>query len=487
MRRTLTYLIIALLAIASCGAPEGRYVTDDAVPGITPDYTDITIPVNIAPLNFELEGASELVVEVSGSEDWVFRSKGGQMCFPLKKWKKMLSVEKGNVLSVTLKAEFSDSAVKYAPFWWKVAEDPIDRYLSYRLIEPAYEVWNMITVEERDLESFKVRVLADNNITSKACINCHTSNRAAGCQTNFMHVRGKSGGTMYSRNGEIRKVNTATDSTAGAAVYGEISADGRWGIFTTADIRNCLHSARLERLEVYDASSDLIVVDFENGTVSDSPLVKGSEYQETFPCFSADGRTVYFCRSVAREQPADTKDMHYDLCAIAFDSETGRLGDTIETLIDAASIDKSFSFPKCSPDGSRILVCASEYGTFPIWHTDTDLWMYDISTGELDFLENVNGDFADSYHCWSSSGRWICWASKRDDRAYGRPYFAFVDENGSVSKPFVLPQRMMELYRNTLKSYNIPELYDAPEIYDAFDVSRFYSDMDCEKMTYLSR
>jgi hypothetical protein len=43
-----------------------------------------------------------------------------------------------------------------------------------------------------------------------------------------MHVRGSKGGTIYSRNEQLRKINTKTDHTAGA-VYGEISQDGRFG------------------------------------------------------------------------------------------------------------------------------------------------------------------------------------------------------------------------------------------------------------------
>ncbi|MBQ5481737.1 MAG: hypothetical protein IIT74_01700, partial [Bacteroidales bacterium] len=78
----------------------------------------------------------------------------------------------------------------------------------------------------------------------------------------------------------------------------------------------------------------------------------------------------------------------------------------------------------------------------------------------------------------------ICWASKRDDRLYGKPYFAHVGEDGTVSKPFVLPQRDPGRYQVTLKSYNIPELYRAPESYDAAYVSRFYTEMEAEKMTY---
>ena len=235
---------------------------------------------------------------------------------------------------------------------------------------------------------------------------------------------------------------------------------------------------------MFDAASDLILLDFDSGTVTDSPLVKGTEFQETFPCWSADGRTVYFCRATSLPQPAGTFDMHYDLYAIGFDPVTGRLGDSLEKVVDAAAIGKSISFPKCSPDGRYILMTVSDYGTFPIWHHETDLWLYDRATGSLSTLETVNGKYADSYHCWSSSGRWICWASKRDDRLYGRPYFAHVSPDGSFSKPFVLPQKNPESYLTTLKSYNIPELYRIPESYGASYTSRFYTRMDAEKMSY---
>ena len=113
------------------------------------------------------------------------------------------------------------------------------------------------------------------------------------------------------------------------------------------------------------------------------------------------------------------------------------------------------------------------------------MWMLDIESGEIDKLEQTNGQFSDSYHCWSTNGRWICWASKRIDRVYGRPFFAFVREDGSVAKGFVLPQENPGFYNFTFKSYNIPELYDVAEPYDAWDVSAFYSDMKTERMEYV--
>jgi Tol biopolymer transport system component len=299
-----------------------------------------------------------------------------------------------------------------------------------------------------------------------------------------MHVRGKNGGTVYSQEGKLRKINTKTKETTGSAVYGELSSDGRYGIFTTADIIPILHSYRTERLEVYDKQSDLILIDFEAGTVSNNPSITGDSYQETFPCFSADNRTIYFCRAAHLPQPDSTKQMRYDLYSIAFSPETGQLGDTIQQVIDASSRGKSISFPKCSPDGKFLLFTVSDYGTFPIWHPETDLWMLNLSTGEINEMEKTNGRFSDSYHSWSSNSKWIAFASKRDDRVYGRPYFAYVKDDGTTTKAFVLPQKNPELYQTTLKSYNIPELYSVPEYYDAHAIKRLYFNEEAEMFNY---
>lgn len=482
MRVSSSILLLCAFLLFSC-APAGNSVKTDTAPCIFPDYTDIAIPVNIAPLNFRLDGASALRVEIEGKKNHVFSSTDGTLKFPMKRWKSMLSEEQGNMLTLTLKAKSGGQWVEYPPFRWEVRPETIDNYISYRLIEPAYEVWNVITINERNVESFDERVLAANSLTGRSCMNCHTSNRAE-IPATFLHARSAGGATLYQRGGRIRKIDTATDSTAGAAVYGEISKDGRWGIFTTADIRNGLHSAALERFEVFDDSSDLILADFDNNIITDSPLVKGAEFQETFPCWSADGRTIYFCRAEALPQPQETKQMHYDIYSMSFDPKTGKLGDTLVKVFDAAAQRKSASFPKCSPDGKKLLFCASDYGTFPIWHVETDLWMLDLQTGEIDTMPETNGAFADSYHCWSTNGRWICFASKRDDRVYGRPYFAFVREDGTATKAFVLPQRNPETYRNSFKSYNIPEFYDTPEPYSAWDVRDFYFDTETEKMSY---
>ena len=51
-------LFIATLTLFSCGKRLLQDYTDcPEQPLLFPDYTDITVPCNIAPLNFQLEGA----------------------------------------------------------------------------------------------------------------------------------------------------------------------------------------------------------------------------------------------------------------------------------------------------------------------------------------------------------------------------------------------------------------------------------------------
>ena len=482
MKKSIIISIIAL-ALFSCGKRSFQdYVDCPAQPTLFPDYTDITIPCNIAPLNFYLEDATSISVIVRGKKEYQYDSHSHKFRFPLKKWAKMLANEKGDTLSVSVYANLPQQKIRYKDFYWYVSPDSIDRYLSYRLIEPAYEIWNMLQVCERNVENFSTRLLADNNITDHSCINCHTSNRAAS-PTTFMHVRGEKGGTIYNRDGHLRKINTTTEHTAGA-VYGEISQNGRFGIFTTAEIIPMLHSYRTERMEVFDQSSNLILIDFEQGTVTDSPCITGKEYQETFPCFSADNQTIYFCRAPYLPQPDNTRQMRYDLYSISFNPQTGQLGDSIHEVFRASSEKKSVSFPKCSPDGQYLLFSVSDYGTFPIWHPETDLWMLELATGRIDKMEQTNGRYSDSYHSWSSNSHWIVFASKRDDRVYGRPYFAHVSKDGSVSKAFLLPQENPKTYLNTFKSYNIPELYNTAETYDAHELQRLYYHKETESLRY---
>lgn len=68
-------LFIATLTLFSCGKRLLQDYTDcPEQPLLFPDYTDITVPCNIAPLNFQLEGAANLSVIIQGKKEYQFPS-----------------------------------------------------------------------------------------------------------------------------------------------------------------------------------------------------------------------------------------------------------------------------------------------------------------------------------------------------------------------------------------------------------------------------
>ena len=80
-----------------------------------------------------------------------------------------------------------------------------------------------------------------------------------------------------------------------------------------------------------------------------------------------------------------------------------------------------------------------------------------LSDGEELDVEILNSAETESYHSWSSNGRWILFSSRRLDGRYTRLFIAWMDEKGNIHKPFLLPQSTVEHNVLRTKSYNIPE------------------------------
>ncbi len=139
------------------------------------------------------------------------------------------------------------------------------------------------------------------------------------------------------------------------------------------------------------------------------------------------------------------------------------VGDSVETIIDAATMGKSISYPRPSYDGRFVVFTMSDFGTFSIWHHEADLWILDLATGESRPLTELNSDDTESYHSFSSNSRWMVFSSRRDDGQFTRPYFSHIAADGTVGKPFMLPQRdPMKFYAERFLSYNVPEFVTGP-------------------------
>ena len=80
-----------------------------------------------------------------------------------------------------------------------------------------------------------------------------------------------------------------------------------------------------------------------------------------------------------------------------------------------------------------------------------------LETGDMRSAEELNSPDTESYHSWSSNGRWVLFSSRRIDGRYTRLYIAHFDGEGHFSKPFLLPQKSPEYNQLRLQSYNVPE------------------------------
>lgn len=424
---------------------------------ILPDYSGITLPPNIAPLNFIInENAEKYLVRLyeAGGEAITIASSNGNISIPEGKWKKLLERCKGKELLVEIFVKKDSGWLKFPPIINNVAVDPIDSYLAYRLIDPGFELWNKMGIYQRCLENFTERPIMINSMSDDNCMNCHSFCRN-NSHTMMFHMRSKYAGTLIYREGKLKKVNTKTDQTISPGVYPAWHPGGRYIAFSVNQIVQAFHSVRQIKVEVTDTLSDLIIYDAEQNTVFTSPAITSKDRFETFSTWSPDGKYLYFCSARALHL-AQYNQIRYDLLRISFDTATYRFG-AVDTIVLASRDGHSISFPRISPDGKYLLFCMSDFGNLSIWHAESDLFLKDLESGEIS-KPDINSPQSESYHTWSSGGRWIVFSSRRIDGLFTRLYFSYFDTNGEAHKPFLLPQKDPEFYTTFLKSYNVPEL-----------------------------
>ena len=443
----------------ACSHAPKDVVELDTLPPIYPDYCNVTIPENIDPLNFLLRADCE-AIEVKAGE-LVLNASGNEAVFDIDDWKTLMQQSSGKEIEVTITALVNGTWKQYKSFRWQVVGDRVDPYLTYRLIEPDYEIWNHVQIQQRCVENFEVNALGHYEQLENRCMNCHTyANQDP--QLSMMYVRGPGGGAILNSNGELQKLNIP------GSVYFGFSPTGRYITYSTQKIIPAFHSLASKRLEVYDAASNVFVADMQEHRVISSPLLSDSLKFETFPTFSPDGKYIYYCAADTVSLPRDIKNLQYSLVRIPFDETTGTIGTQVDTLFSQRSV----CHPRISPDGRYLLYTVADYGTFPIWHPEADLQIMNLQTGAIDSLSIVNSEKSDTYHSWSSNSRWFVFASKRDDGLYGKPYFCYVDSQGKAHKPFCLPQQHPTFYDNNLKSFNAPEIGKGKVPFDVHDVAK---------------
>ena len=479
MNNTNLLFICCLLSVVCCLVSCGKhpslpssYTQMDAEPGIWPDYKDVTVPPNIAPLNFLVDDVDDVVAEFkTQNSKYNYGGKANKVQIDLKEWREMLSSAKGKSISVTVYTKKDRKWQAYKPFLIHVAEEDIDPYISYRVLPPTFVGFDELSIRQRNLTNFEETIIYNNHQITKGtegqCINCHSYQNYSTDNMMF-HMRLQNAGTMIVSDGELIFVNLKTDEMISAAAYNSWHPFLPIIAFSTDHTMQSFHTRNISKVEVMESASDIIIYDIKQNRVQ--TVLNDSLEFELFPSWSPDGKWLYYCSAHYEYQDKyeDTtelldkyKTLQYNLYRISFDAESLTFGEP-ELIYDAVAKDRSAVQPRVSQYGRFVLFAEGPWGLFHIWHTSADIQMLDLQTGQLLDSKPMNSELPESYPSFSSNDRWVLFESRRDDGNYTRTYFAYFDKEGRLHKPFEVPAEDPDYFRILLRSWSRPEFMKEP-------------------------
>jgi len=458
-------LLILLLCIASC-SPRAidKYTEAGADPNLSPDYRDAVIPPNIAPLNFRIlqEGAAYSVTfrAEQGQPITVF-SRTGQIRIPLRPWRALLDANRGRDIFFDVYVQGRDGHWRrYRPLVNTIAPEPIDSTLVFRFMKPLYSWWKDIGIYQRDLTSFDRSVVLRGRSFGEGCLNCHSFvGNSPDTMTIALRSATYGSHTLMAHDGRVEKIGAKWGYTAW-------HPSGTVAVYSMNKVTQFFQAGGLEVRDVVDLDAALVCYRLKDGKTGAAPDLADKNVLETYPAWSPDGKCLYYCAAPILWKdrntvpPENYDKVKYDLKRISYDVETDRWGQA-ETVLSAQETGMSILLPRISPDGRFLLFCMCRYGWFRIYQPSSALYLMDLATRQYRKLE-INSEFSESWHSWSSNSRWIAFSSKRPGGVFTRTYFSYVDEAGGVHKPFVLPQEDPTCYDSLLETYSVPELVTGP-------------------------
>ena len=313
--------------------------------------------------------------------------------------------------------------------------------------------------------------IVENTQNNWGCVNCHSFANYDPKDFTF-HARGKNGGTIVMRDGKMKKVDIKAMSNGRHGSYNIWHPSKRYIAFSSNSTHQSFYGQSKDKIEVYDLWSDLIVYDIDNEKVLQDERFTDTLNLEMFPSFSPDGKWLYFSTAHPVKMPMENEKLHYSIVRVPFDEVTGKLGD-VDTIYSSYERGGTAMMPRITPDGRYMLFSLSDGGAFNLYHTESDLQMMDLQTRELLPTDILNSSRSESYHAWSSNGKWMMYMTKRFDGRYSRLMLAYWDGT-KFHKPFLLPQQNPEENTLLMMAYNIPEFIKAPVVVSKDELAEFF-------------
>ncbi len=458
-------LIAALGFTLRKGPAEPKdYTLVDRPAKIRPDYTRIVIPPNIAPLNFLiLEPGSRYLVKIHSAAGGIISVSGrkNKIKIPAKKWRSLLNENRGNELFFDIYVKARDGRwSRYNAITNTIAKEDIDEYITFRCMTPSSYFPKEMGVYQQNLKNHDRSIILDSKIYGYGCVNCHTFvNNSPENMLIGIRTVDYGDGTLFVSNGEVNRIG---------AKFGYTSwhPSGRLATYSVNKVRQFFHLSREEIHDVVDLDSGIVYYLVESQTVKTTDALSDKNRLETYPAWTPDGKYLYFCSAPIlwenRNQvpPENYDKVKYDLRRISYDVQTDRWGE-VETVLSADQTGLSIMLPRISPDGRFLLFCMCDYGCFPVYQPSSDLYMMDLETSDYRKLD-INSEYSESWHSWSSNSRWIAFSSKKQEGLFTRIYFSYVDGNGKAYKPFIMPQKDPAFYDSLFRVYSVPELTTGP-------------------------
>ena len=463
------------------------------VPRIKPDYTNVTVPPNIAPLNFLIEEpADAYFVQFMGQvgEPFAVASKTPAVKIPFGKWKKLLSGNAGQSYRMDIYVKKEKKWTRFVSVTNEIAKEKIDPYCTYRKLSTLFFNPNPeMGLYQRNIENFDERLLLHRRQIRNYCINCHTSG-ADRTETMLFHVRrshDRGPGMVIMHKGTVR-FETRSMTPRGLISLTSIHPDGtvmafaavKMGFFSF--IGNKSNDDRLQ----FEYSADLGLYDIATGEIRFIPQLSTPDFNETWPNWSGDGRYLYFSRCPViwpmpklkeeRVLPENYKDVKYDLMRVSYDGATRTFGEP-ETLLTARQTGKSCLQPSASNDGRFVVFFLTDYGVFPINCPEADMYLMDTRTRAYSAMA-CNSPQAESMVRWSANDRWIMFGSKRRDIMFTRLYFAYVDSNGQSRRAVELPQEDPMVAETDLRLFTTGAFLNEPHPYPTEDLVNAILDVE---------
>ena len=359
----------------------------------------------------------------------------------------------------------------------RTSTDPVGDSIFYREVplpfidavqDPSRIRWRLGSV---DTEERPTIVLEDLPV----CGNCHSFSKdgsVLGLDVDYGNDKGAYAVLPVSKEMVLddEKIITWSDYRRddGEATFGllsQVSPDGRYVISTVKDRAVFVATPEIAFSQLFFPIKGILAVyDREKRTFKPLPGADDPQYVQSNPTWSPDGKYVVFARTKVYRRDVVTnatsvllseKDVpefienrepfKFDLYRVPFNDGKGGKAEPIE---GASQNGKSNYFAEFSPDGKWIVFCKAE--NYMLLMPDSELYIIPAEGGEARRLR-ANTPLMNSWHSFSSNGRWLVFSSKANT-PYTQLFLTHIDEEGNSTPPVVL-----ERFTGEDRAANIPE------------------------------